>query len=136
MPTQMFEYSSWSNSRISTPPATTTMVVAVTMTPAAVRTDGGSLRNRVRRRSVRSDRATCATLPRPVVLALTPFGPDRAEDSADHRDGDDDQDVGEEGDDDAERAERFSVLVQRGSDPERGGGDRPADDERREERPG
>jgi hypothetical protein len=40
----------------------TTTVVAVTMTPAAVRTDGGSLRNRVKRRSMTFKRAICARL--------------------------------------------------------------------------
>src|SRR4026209_1135363 len=47
---------------MSAPPATTTTVVAVTMTPAAVRTDGGSLRNRDMRRSMTFKRATCGTL--------------------------------------------------------------------------
>src|SRR5689334_12151717 len=47
---------------MSTPPATTTTVVAVTMTPAAVRTDGGSLRSRDMRRSMTFKRPTCGTL--------------------------------------------------------------------------
>src|SRR5438046_2671023 len=52
----MFEYSSGSRTRISAPPPTTTTVVAVTMTLAAVRTEGGSRRKRDMRRSTRFGR--------------------------------------------------------------------------------
>src|SRR3954451_5375909 len=52
MATQMFGYSEWSKTRISTPEATTTSAVAVTITPAASLTDGGSRRNFVMRRSI------------------------------------------------------------------------------------
>src|SRR5262245_9944800 len=50
-----------------TPPTTTTTAVAVTMTPAAVRTEGGSRRKRDVRRSIRLGRGTRGT----VVLVAT-----------------------------------------------------------------
>src|SRR6266498_1663819 len=53
----MFGYSSWSSTRIRIPPATTTVAVAVTITLAALRTDTGSRRNRVIRRSISLGRA-------------------------------------------------------------------------------
>ena len=51
MPTQTLEYSEWSRTLINTPPPTTTTAVAVTITLAAVRIDGGSRRNFDIRRS-------------------------------------------------------------------------------------
>jgi hypothetical protein len=50
-PPKIVAYSSWSRKRIRRPPTTTTVAVAVTMTLAAVRTEGGSRRNRDIRRS-------------------------------------------------------------------------------------
>ena len=58
MPTQMFGYSAWSSTRIRIPPATTTTAVAVTMTRAAIRTEGGSRRKRDMLRSIGFGRAT------------------------------------------------------------------------------
>ena len=66
----------------------------------------------------------------------SPFGPDRREDRTDHREGGADQDGCEQRDDGAKGAERLRVLVERRPDPERRGGDRPAEDEGREQRPG
>src|SRR5262245_38298046 len=59
----MFEYSSWSTSRMRIPPRTTTAAVAATMTPAADRTEGGSRRKRDIRRSIRLGRGTRGTFP-------------------------------------------------------------------------
>src|SRR5215831_18112978 len=52
MPTQTLGYSDWSMSLISTPPPTTMRAVAVTITLAAIRIDGGSRRNFDIRRSI------------------------------------------------------------------------------------
>src|SRR5215471_10018252 len=52
MPTQTLGYSEWSMSRISTPPPSTMRAVAVTITLAAIRIDGGSRRNFDIRRSI------------------------------------------------------------------------------------
>src|SRR5262249_58684142 len=46
--------------RMGLPPTTTTTAVAVTMTPAALRTDGGWRRRREVRRSIRFGRGTRA----------------------------------------------------------------------------
>src|SRR6478672_9126317 len=46
MPTQMFRYSLWSRTRIKIPPPATTTAVVETITPAATRTLGGSLKTR------------------------------------------------------------------------------------------
>src|SRR5690348_5821226 len=53
MPTQMFGYSEWSSTLIRTPPPTTTRAVAVTITLAAMRIDGGWRRKSDIRRSTR-----------------------------------------------------------------------------------
>ena len=81
MPSQMLEYSRWSIALIAIPPATTTMNVADTITPAALRTETGSRRNRFTRRSIvlsrffpatsrpparKADRATAAPKSRAV----------------------------------------------------------------------
>jgi hypothetical protein len=58
MPTQTFEYSVWSSTRIKTSPTTTTTAVAVTFTPAAVITDGGWRRKRDMPRSISFGRTT------------------------------------------------------------------------------
>ena len=60
IPTHTFVYSRWSKTLIRTPERTTTLAVARTMVPAAPRTDGGSRRNFVIRRSSRLTRATPA----------------------------------------------------------------------------
>ena len=62
MPSQTELYSEWSKTRISTPPATTMNEVAVTITLAASRTDGGSRMNFVMRRSIRFPRRHGARL--------------------------------------------------------------------------
>src|SRR5262245_20952931 len=56
MPMPMFGYSSLSRRLIANPEATTTAVVATTITPAAFRTEGGSCMKRVSRRSIRFQR--------------------------------------------------------------------------------
>ena len=52
----MFGYSWWSSTRIRTPPKTTTAAVVVTITLAAVRTEGGLRRNRDVLRSIKLGR--------------------------------------------------------------------------------
>src|SRR6059036_1199085 len=61
MPTQMFGYSEWSSTLIRTPPPTTTRAVAVTITLAAMRIDGGSRRNLDIRRSTGLGRGASRT---------------------------------------------------------------------------
>ncbi|HUK95906.1 MAG TPA: hypothetical protein VLU96_12760 [Gaiellaceae bacterium] len=71
IPTQTLEYSLWSNSRIRTPLPATIIAVATTMTLAAVRTDGGSLRNFDVRRSIGFVRGEARTF-RPAALRANP----------------------------------------------------------------
>src|SRR6516162_4048368 len=82
MPTQTSAYSEWSKKRIATPPATTTIAVAVTITLAAVRTEGGRRRKLFIRRSTRFGRPTLRPPrvrggllnPSEAVLDLDPAG--------------------------------------------------------------
>src|SRR6478735_3564339 len=69
MPTQMFGYSEWSSTLIRTPPPTTTRAVAVTITLAAIRIDGGSRRNFDIRRSIGLGRVNSR------LFRRTPAGP-------------------------------------------------------------
>src|SRR4029450_4112104 len=55
--------------------------------------------------------SSISRLPGGVVVVPSPFGPDGSEDGTDHRDGDHDQDVGEEAEDDAEVAEGLRGVV-------------------------
>src|SRR5947208_7412045 len=69
MPRQMSGYSWWSKMRIRSPATATTTMVAVTMTLAAMRTDGGCRMNFDMRRSI-GFRRGIASAPRRAAARL------------------------------------------------------------------